>query len=158
MRLGLIPLVLGSALVASGALAAPPVGVGGCGVSSPSRLLGFTQAQVLPLDGLFGMKRACANEFPGSHVCTSEEIIRSPANPSATGLVGNAWALPVFQPLSLTTGADSTTAVDASGILARPNELTCGAWSVGGRHLFVTSTLGFGTLICDNFLGVACCG
>jgi hypothetical protein len=51
--------------------------VSGC-TGGTTQFLGFTAAQVGPAqNGLFPMKQACASEFTGSHICASEEIIRS---------------------------------------------------------------------------------
>ena len=70
--------------------------------------------------GLECMNQTCKETFPGSQVCTSEDIVRS----GATGMPSASQRL---HPKIVGVVYDGTdiVAVDYSGLSASPDELTC---------------------------------
>jgi len=123
--------------------------VNGCGTNE--QLLGFTEAVVPPSLGILTLAQACGEEFAGSHVCTSEEIIGAAAIPA--GLSGLAWVRPVLQAHATQGG------LDASGLTNNPNAFTCNGWSANDLLGLAVSGMGaFEFQPCSGALPVACCG
>lgn len=95
-----------------------------CGHVSPTlrfQLVGFTSTTYTGDTGVLGFTLACQAEFPGSRMCTTEEVMETtlvPANPSS-----EAWVRPAFQ------GYSDPIALDASGFRAHPHELSCRGWA-----------------------------
>ena len=123
---------------------------------SQADFLGFSQQLVDGSYGQTGMVRACDLEFPGSRVCTSEDVLGSSLNPGMGNLSGNAWLFPSFVPSA------TLRALDASGVGTSLNDgnISCGGWStvdMSQLGLVVNSTLGFGQRSCNQSLPVACC-
>ena len=120
------------------------------------QLVGFTTTALAGDAGVIGFTRACQNEFAGSRMCTSVEVMESVILPD--GLIGEAWVRPVFV-------SATSTGVDASGIRGGVGlELTCRGWrssSVDG--LVVDAAGGFVSSAdlasggCETPRAVACC-
>ena len=87
------------------------------------QLVGFTSAAFTGGQGVLGFTNACqAESFPGSRMCSSIEVMETVAVRS--GLTGDAWVRPTFQP----TGGNT---LDASGRNTNPAYLTCDSWRGG---------------------------
>jgi hypothetical protein len=82
------------------------------------QLIGFTSTLHLGDTGVLGFTLACQAEFPGSRMCTSQEVMETTSLPES--LAGDAWVRPVV------TG-DKYGAIDASGV--RAEDLSCSGWS-----------------------------
>jgi hypothetical protein len=107
------------------------------------QLVGFTTTALAGNAGVLGFTRACQNEFAGSRMCTSLEVMESVILPD--GLSGEAWVRPHFV-ISTSTG------VDASGIRGGVGiELTCRGW----RSFVSSVNLASGG--CDTARAIACC-
>jgi hypothetical protein len=71
--------------------------------------VGFTEAEQPGNVRMFGLTRACQAEFPGSRVCSSQEVLQTTAIPN--GLEGDAWVRPAL------VGTIDRSVVDASGLV-----------------------------------------
>ncbi len=119
-------------------------------------LVGNTVATFNGAGGLLNFNSDCAVDFPGSRMCTSEEVMGTIDPPTVSR---SSWVRPTFVPTS--DGVNS----DISGIQAStPGNLSCKGWIVPGvliHGLFVspvpgpTGSIRFGP--CDAFRAVACC-
>ena len=71
--------------------------------------------------GILTLNSACQSTFPGSRMCTTEEILETVSPPSIVGSVGG-WVRPVFVPHQLTGEA-----LDISGLgsISNLGNLTC---------------------------------
>lgn len=139
-------------LINVGFLAALCVSLGlVCGHVTPSlrfQLVGFTAQGFIGDTGGLGFTLACQAEFPGSRMCTSEEVLNTVSLPA--GLGGPAWVRPSFQP-------GGQMVVDASGLWTNNAEhLTCKGWSDGstfGQGLGATADGSFQFRDCSTELG-----
>jgi hypothetical protein len=122
----------------------------GGGSSEPHfRFVGVTTATATGAAGIFGLSDLCAEEFSGSRVCMSRELIETVDPPLEPGREPvRAWIHPTFVP---------TEGTDISGLPAD----TCSGWSSNSRTqlgLSVHAYLGsFTRLPCDQVLPAACC-
>ncbi len=121
--------------------------------SAPPRfqLVGFSTTPRKGGAGVLGMTLECQNDFSGSRMCTSIEAMETVNVPS--GLSGDAWIRPVFQP-----SVDSP--ADASGVPGRVDHLSCAGWTAsttGTIGLGVNSNGSFTTRQCVVARPVACC-
>jgi len=123
--------------------------------SAPPRfqLVGFSTTPRTGDAGVLGMTLECQNDFSGSRMCTSIEAMETVNVPS--GLSGDAWIRPVFQPSGVLN------ALDASGVSSGgATNLTCQGWSfstvLGG--MVVNANGSFASdRGCDFARPVACC-
>jgi len=111
--------------------------------------------------GFVGMTSQCRGEFgPGARMCTSVEILESDTHNLLDIPSTGCWIRPVFQPFGGNLSTTGAKALDASGLLADPNELTC-LWWTGGLSAYRGLVLGdsgsFARLSCDVPRSVACC-
>ncbi len=124
---------------------------------SSSVLVGFSAGTHIGSDGLLAFSGTCADDIPGSRLCTSLEVLETPNMPS--GLTGTAWVRPFVMP-------------DGTGASGRSNPPTCGAWTNGSSGSFGLIMLlddepalgpelapysGFLTSRCNTPLPIACC-
>ncbi len=138
---------------------AGPAGPQGNPAPAPSSfvLVGFSTGTHVGDDGLLAFSGTCADDIPGSRLCTSLEVLETPNMPS--GLTGTAWVRPFVMP-------------DGTGASGRSNPPTCGAWTNGSSGSFGLIMLlddepalapelapysGFFTSRCDAPLPIACC-
>lgn len=128
-----------------------------CGHVSPSlrfQLAGFTSTLHLGDTGVLGLTLACQAEFPGSRMCTSEEVMETTSVPAT--LSGEAWVRPVY-------GAamdDYRFLETASGHLGYPgNSLACRGWTMGNETGLFLDAAGrlFGSGQCSQPRAVSCC-
>ena len=122
--------------------------------ATPSRfqLVGFSSTPVTGGTGVLGMTSECQNDFPARRMCTSIEVMETVNAPAS--LSGAAWVRPVFQQVA------TNVVVDASGVAAGPESLTCFGWiqSFSSRlGLTVNATGGFVQMSCNVTRPVACC-
>jgi hypothetical protein len=111
------------------------------------QLLGFTEQRLAGGRGVLNLTSACRHEYPGSRMCTAEEINLSLNVPDPPGY-GHAWVQP--SPWRVGTGISD-----------------CGGWSsdsVGevGLAIFTGPCTqcygGYTEVACSSSLSVACCG
>ncbi len=105
---------------------------------------------------MLGFTLACQDEFPGSRMCTSVEVMETTEVP--VGLTGDAWVRPSFQPLAISSS--SPQALDASGASTVAPNMMCRGWrSDDGSGLAVSASGGFSAPACAAEPGhaVACC-
>ena len=123
-------------------------------------LAGFTAAKTngnISVSG--GPNPMCDSEFPGSRMCTSEEIMRIPGLKTAPF----AWVRPSIKGFSIAVDPTGPTvverAIDASGAARAPADLNCAQWvSTSGSGLALAAAgRTLGTTICNVPLSVACC-
>jgi hypothetical protein len=107
-------------------VSAPPAG----GASPRFQLVGFTTATFTGGQGVLGFTLACQQEFADSRMCTSLEILETTKVPG--GLAGEAWVRPTITTDLPTAG----TVVDASGVSAVPDFLSCDGWRDNGSTPF----------------------
>lgn len=130
------------------------------GVSSTStkQLVGFTTATTAGDVGIKALTEMCSTDFPGSRMCTSQEIVETTSFP--TLLSGSsAYVRPVLMGTG-TGSANHKAAIDVfSGTYAiYSDELTCGGWRLSTRSgLYVDFGLRFTTGLCSSLRSVACC-
>lgn len=117
------------------------------------QLVGFTSATMLGNAGVLSLTLACQQEFNGSRMCNSVEVIETVMVPS--GLTGNAWVRPFFVPFQqVSTSSSPGTGLDASGIVGQAIEFSC----VGSRGFAVTATgIFISSQFCSDPRPVACC-
>lgn len=78
--------------------------------------------------GIAGMSNACHQHFPGSRMCTSQEILRSRFSSLPTSGSWSGWVQPVYAPVS--PGFTNFYAMDVSGVEAQgEGNLSCTGWS-----------------------------
>jgi hypothetical protein len=124
-----------------------------CPPSQQSELVGFTTSTHFGGIGIFVIMAACMAEFPGSHLCTSEEVILTTSIPDLTGQ-GPAWLRPTYQP----TG--ETSVRDISGTTHSANRLSCSGWgnpTAGSSGLTVDGAGRFSAKSCSEPHPIACC-
>ncbi len=120
------------------------------------QLVGFTSQRLVGTAGVLAFTLACQSAFPGSRMCSSEEIVQTVTVPS--GLSGGAWVRPTFQPIATQDDRGYAIAADISGLAAFPTSLTCTGWSLPFYHgLSVTAAGQFSTSLCEESRAVACC-
>ena len=130
---------------------------------SPVVFQGFSAETFDGAAGLMAMQQACHNLSAGSHICTDSEIAKSPYNPDAVNLDGDAWVLResgalsasnwdyIFDssPLSLTPTWFNNTSTFLRGF-------SCVGWaSLNAQGATVNSNLQFSSHSCDNLTKVA---
>ncbi len=126
-------------------------------------LTGFTSATMIADGtGVLGLTLACQAEFGSSaRTCTSLEVMRTTNVPS--GLTGDAWVLPSFQPGAMAYQSSSSSsitkrqALDASGLADTPRDFTVDGWSGGDDGLTVDAVGVFGQSPGYTSLSVSCC-
>jgi len=123
-----------------------------CSVGPEARyqLVGFTSLALLGDSGVLGMTVACQQEFAGSRMCSSVEVMETVQVP--VDLAGIAWVRPSFSPLH--DPGTQPSALDASGYQTSVIHFSCNRSSaIAG---FTVSASGrFATSRCTNH--VACC-
>ncbi len=112
------------------------------------QLVGFTSSTLLGDSGVLNKTLACQQDFVGSRMCSSTEVLETVAVP--LGLVGSAWVRPSFAPFH---GVGTlVSALDVSGYATSVTNLTC------RTSAFVMTASGDFTISqCANELAVACC-
>lgn len=122
-------------------------------------LVGFTTSGFAGDAGILKYSMACADKYPMSRMCTSEEVMNTVNFPSAADIpAASVWVRPSFSPLGV--GGEDPVVVDASGVDEDPLALTCDGWNSASEAMtgLVTNEAGtFDTMTCDNELPVACC-
>lgn len=78
------------------------------GACTPFQLVGFTTATLAGNQGVLAFGRACQQDFPGSWMCSSVEVLETTAIPS--DLTGPAWVRPTY------VAGGSPVGHDASGV------------------------------------------
>lgn len=130
---------------------------------SLKHLVGFSSGTTLGSGGLKVMTDLCGSDFPGSRICTSEEIVKSTSFPTITVTAVGAWVQPVLIGSGNgDSGVNSRPVTDSysgygdnSGL-----KLTCAGWSSGGvagNGLVITTELKFQLGSCSTARAVACC-
>lgn len=111
----------------------PPGPQGNPGVSGTAgnrlQFVGYTRFYYSASVGIANLHRACAEDFPGARMCTSDEIIHTQSFPDLTiETTRTGWVHPSFSTLGSFEGFNG---VDASGILVDPakGSLSCLGWS-----------------------------
>ena len=148
-------LVVAVALAAGASPAAAQV------CSKQFQLVGFSSSTLNGNEGVFGMTKACQDDFPESRMCTSEEVMNTVTIPTVNG--NNAWVRPSLQPIA--TGAGGAAVVgDISGRDtgisggSDPGDLSCRGWTDNSfKGLTVNNTGGFSPQPCTARRPVACC-
>lgn len=115
-------------------------------------LVGFTGTNFTGDHTIAEAHQQCTLDFPGSHWCTSAEIIRGVSQDAPT--FQQAWVQP-----SIVAG-NGTEAVDASGQTGDPRgELTCVSWTEANAAFSGLRLVdgNFSTSTCDQGSPVACC-
>jgi hypothetical protein len=116
-----------------------------CGATPRFQLVGFTTAMFTGGEGVLGFTSACQQQFANSRMCTSLEVMDTPAVPSS--LAGEAWVRPSFVAINF----------DASGVTSS----TCQGWSndaVNDIGLAVDAAGRFTYIgYCATPRAVACC-
>jgi hypothetical protein len=126
-------------------------------VDGAPQLIGLTTETFTGDEGLLGFTAACQAQYPGTRLCTSQEVIRTTTIPA--GLSGSAWVL--FTP---TGGPGNGTIVDASGVTNSPHLLTCDGWIVAAGNTtglaveFSAQNGSFAAQLCSEPRKVSCCG
>jgi hypothetical protein len=126
-----------------------------CAAVAPGRfqLVGFSTATFTGDQGVLGFASVCQTEFPASRMCTSVEVMETTV--LVSGLTGDAWVRPSFEPLGVGAGQ---LVIDASGAIGAPNGLSCQGWtSTLGFGLKVSASGGFAPSFCFEQRSVACC-
>lgn len=125
---------------------------------------GFSSTNLNGTRGVLEMTAACAATFPGSRMCTSEEILQTTTVPEISSNA-DAWVRPSFTPVA-TGGNAVAVGMDASGVSA-PNanvgstaeDLSCRGWIASGALGLVVNRSGsFRIVGCGNNRPVTCCG
>lgn len=130
-----------------------------CGHVSPTlrvQLVGFTGTQHLGDTGVLGFTLACQAEFPGSRMCTSQEVMETTIVPIS--LTGEAWVRPAFNGFAGTYSERFV--LDASGRNGSSGfSISCQSWTNagGGEGLRVNSSGGFDVVACSQPHAVSCC-
>jgi hypothetical protein len=92
------------------------------GAAARVQLVGFTSATFPGTQGVLAFTLACQQEFANSRMCSSLEILETDAVPG--GLAGEAWVRPSL----VVANAPSGTVIDASGVAATADRMTCDGW------------------------------
>ena len=128
--------------------------------STRFQFVGVTAATFTGNKGVGTFTLACQQEYPGSRMCTSQEILWTTDWPPQPAVPFVAWVHPTFV-------ATSASSVDVSGLdghLPTFPDLTCGGWAaLNLRGLAVNSdpsTGKYGTFSiepCNTAASIACC-
>jgi len=131
---------------------------------SESQFVGFTTDTFNGGQGVVTYTNSCQVDYPGSHMCTSEEFLNSSSYPATSGY---AWIKPTYTPVILSYGGTSlyTIVQDISGVSritssqASQVGIACSGWnlSTGGRGLRVDGMGRFDIQPCDELQSIACC-
>jgi hypothetical protein len=125
-----------------------------------AQLVGLTDATLQGDAGALAFTAACQQELPGTHFCSSEEVIRTASLPA--GLSGSAWVL-----FSAVAGSGNGALFDASGIVGAGRSFSCNGWSDAGTPSSPNTALAvefgsrmgaFSVQTCTEPRKVACCG
>lgn len=145
MRLDLLPIIGSVILAALFAGQFPAIAAPAAKEAGRFQLVGFTAATFSGGQGVLGFTLACQDEFPGSRMCTSLEVMETTELPLLPG-TGDAWVRPSFVP------SGSVEAADASGRSGTFRTLTCSGWNGGAS----TSDHGLGVSVAGKFLTPVC--
>ena len=127
---------------------------------------GFSAGTVDGAVGLIAMQQQCNDLVEGSHICTDGEVAKSPYNPAAMNLEGEAWVLREGGSVSYDGNIVMDTPLSLTNIQTSSNGFSqgfsCSGWSSNApnsatRGSVVNSTGQIKRLGCDNQLKVACC-
>jgi hypothetical protein len=123
------------------------------GAQPRMQLVGFTIAALPANTGVLGFTVACQDEYPGSRMCNSVEVMETITVPRGFTVAAGAWVRPVYQPGGFAF-------MDASGRGNSGASLACSGWSSTGTvdlGLSVTPSGRFQADSCGATQGVACC-
>jgi len=123
--------------------------------------VGYSSATTTGVVGIQQMHATCQADFPQSRMCSSQEILDSPSLPPAPGPppYERAWIAPSIR--GAVAGPDGARVVDASGLEANADAVSCDAWRSFTHGLTYTPNGGtansISTLSCSTAVPVACC-
>ncbi len=126
-----------------------------------SELVGYTPTLRAGSFGILGFNEDCDNAFPGSHVCTSADLIggnlptRFPdPNANATN-----WVVPSIVE-TVVPSAGIIIVIDRSGKTGSPANLTCDGWLSASSVVTGLTANDKGSFVlaaCNGARNVACC-
>jgi len=133
------------------------------------RLIGFTTQPVADglgmTQGLSPVNETCEAEFPGTRICTTEEVLNSAPKPTINGM--SYWVRGIPGHVLPTSGNsaiffEKVTGISREGDLRFASPFNCvgyGSGSFNGASgMVVLYSFAFGTRSCGNpEVGVACC-
>ena len=125
------------------------------GAQPRMQLVGFTIAALPANTGVLGFTVACQDEYPGSRMCNSVEVMETITVPRGFTVAAGAWVRPVYMPGGFTVMDASGRGSNLSGA-----SLVCDGWSSTGTvdlGLSVTPSGRFRANSCGATQGVACC-
>jgi hypothetical protein len=127
--------------------------------SGTIQVVGYTGAQLPANRGILNMTCACNAEFPGSRLCTVDEVLASfvPPEPPRDVELAYLWVRSAGTVAGQLLGrtAPETAAVDCRGWTSASKDDQGVAMAVGPQHAC------FGGMVevaCDHELALACCG
>lgn len=126
-----------------------PAGPPGIG-ADVYEFVGFSSVSGNGSTGVLRFTSMCQSKYPGSRMCTSEEVMNTVNRPSARG---NAWVRPVI------VGYSQGYNIYASGKISQ-RVLSCNGWSSsfsGFDGLAVSGSGAFSVYHCNVTRKVACC-
>lgn len=130
-------------------------------VAAPAgiHVVGYTAATTPANRGILNMTRACQHEFPGSRVCTVDEVLASFIVPEVTSSCEGTyvWVQSVGTVASKLFGAtlaDNTSAVDCHGWTSTSREDLGVVIALGSEHGCYG---GIVQVTCNQELALACC-
>ncbi len=150
-------IIVGLAVVSAAAILVAPVDAQRMEPPPTFRLVGVTEAMFDSGNGVFPLTRACFNNFPGSRICTTQEIIDT-VNPPVIPK-GLAWVRPspIYLDSKALNAVDVPSGATSRGSMGRT--LSCeGYKELGSIGLVVDQDGRFKSHRCHKKLSVACCG
>ena len=124
------------------------------GRDHPIEIVGSSPQPVQCVEGSLALISACQDLDPASFPCNSSDVLdaREGAIPDGTHLI-----LPRFRTMEVRSDGNLY-GLDRSGVVARPEQFTCRAWTdAAGSHLGIEPNGGFGFLPGDGPHPVLCC-
>jgi len=129
------------------------------------QLVGFSAGASQGSSGVLHLSTLCQATYPGSRMCTADEVVKSVTFPAITSSALNpgpqGWVMPTsIGGRGMNMGYDITT-----GLQTDTQDLTCNGWSgtgsssslSGATGLTITDRGQFRVVACSNSAMVACC-
>jgi hypothetical protein len=152
MRLSMIIMIL-AVLV----LGISPDTLAGSNGHNKTGFIGITNAVADGNTGFLGMSGLCQAEFPGSHFCTTQEIMESPSLPD---VASPSWVHPVYSAV-VDIQEQGEVLVDVSGVFDNPGGLSCEGWNnnsgAPGVTGMIQTGMSFARTNCNTQNPVSCC-
>jgi hypothetical protein len=125
-------------------------------VGQEFELIGYTPGVRNGAQGILVFNQDCDNEFAGSRVCSSADLIRGnlPDRPVDPAPGATNWVVPTI------VANSGTSLIDASGIVGTGANLTCGGYgsaSASVTGLAVNDRGVFVLAACNAARNIACC-